>query len=146
MKLQSLIRLLATVAASTIPVAWAADTGSPAGATGQCKDGTYTTSQTHKGACSDHGGVKAWFADKASSPATDTKTKVGEEAKPQKPAADKPSIATGGSGKVWVNSKSRVYHCEKDRWYGKTKAGEYMTEAEAKAKGNHPDHGKPCSA
>ena len=51
----------------------------------------------------------------------------------------------GGPGMVWVNSASKVYHCPSDRWYGKTKAGEYMTESDAKAKGNHADHNKPCS-
>jgi len=33
----------------------------PAGATGQCKDGTYTMSKTHSGACSHHGGVAKWL-------------------------------------------------------------------------------------
>lgn len=56
-----------------------------------------------------------------------------------------PATAGGGDGKVWVNSKSKVYHCEGTKFYGKTKAGEYMTEADAKAKGNHADHGKACT-
>ena len=53
--------------------------------------------------------------------------------------------AGGGAGKVWVNSKSKTYHCEGTKYYGKTKAGEYMTEADAKTQGNHADHGKACA-
>jgi len=51
----------------------------------------------------------------------------------------------GGNGKVWVNTKSKVYHCEGSKSYGTTKVGEYMTEADAKAKGNHGVKGQSCS-
>lgn len=50
----------------------------------------------------------------------------------------------GGAGKVWVNTKSNTYHCQGAEYYGKTKVGEYMTEADAKAKGAHANHGKAC--
>ena len=34
-------------------------------------------------------------------------------------------------GMVWVNTETRVFHREGDRWYGNTKHGKYMTEADA---------------
>jgi len=33
----------------------------PAGATAQCRDGTYSFSQSRSGTCSHHGGVSVWF-------------------------------------------------------------------------------------
>ena len=58
-------------------------------------------------------------------------------------AAAKSAPAPGG--KVWVNSTSRVYHCAGSKYYGKTKAGQYMSEADAKAGGNRPNNKKTCS-
>ncbi len=48
------------------------------------------------------------------------------------------------SVKVWVNTKSGVYHCPETLWYGKTKQGEYMTESEALKDGYHAAGGKGC--
>lgn len=42
----------------------------------------------------------------------------------------------GGHGLVWVNSESHIYHKEGSRFYGKTKQGKYMSEAEAIKEGD----------
>lgn len=47
--------------------------------------------------------------------------------------------------KMWVNTKSSVYHCAGSRYYGNTKAGRFMSELEARAAGNHPAYGRQCS-
>lgn len=51
-------------------------------------------------------------------------------------AATKAPAAGGGHGLVWVNPETHVYHKEGSRFYGTTKKGKYMTEAEAMKEGN----------
>jgi hypothetical protein len=46
--------------------------------------------------------------------------------------------------KVWVNTKSGVYHCPGTQSYGKTKAGIFMEQPEALRKGYRPAYGKAC--
>jgi hypothetical protein len=59
--------------------------------------------------------------------------------------ANKTAAPGGGPGMVWLNTDSNVYHCYGSQYYGKTKQGQYMSEADAKAKGAHADHNHPCS-
>jgi predicted small lipoprotein YifL len=68
-------------------------------------------------------------------------------APPQKNTAqtdDKKTTQGNPSTKVWVNTKSHVYHCPGTRYYGNTKNGGYMTQADAQKKGNRPAYGKYC--
>jgi hypothetical protein len=46
--------------------------------------------------------------------------------------------AVGGPGMVWVSMDTHVYHKQGSRFYGKTKNGKYMSEAEARKEGNRP--------
>lgn len=148
----------------------AAAAAKPADATGECKDGTYTTSATKSGACAGHKGVKTWYGGAKKEAESKAPAKSAAASKPaaappaapapaaapasapssakstaSAPASERTAAAGGGAGKVWVNTDSKVYHCEKDALYGKTKQGEYMTEAQAKASGARPSRGKACS-
>ncbi len=118
-----------------------AQTPSPVTAT--CKDGTAYSGTTRSGACRGHGGVQAFGAAAASpAPAQTTPAPTATTRAPSTPAAIAPG---GGPGQVWVNTASKVYHCQGDRYYGKTKKGAYMTEAAAKSAGDRPSGGKSCS-
>jgi pyruvate/2-oxoglutarate dehydrogenase complex dihydrolipoamide acyltransferase (E2) component len=141
-----------------------APAGAPAGTNGLCNDGTYSSAAHKSGACSGHQGVKQWYASAAAGAGATAPAAAPAAAPPPAaaPAAPTPPAAApkassgegtptaavapgGGPGLVWLNTSSNVYHCSGDRWYGKTKAGQYLSEAAAKAKGARPDHGKSCS-
>lgn len=160
MKLKMLLVLLSTLAASAsfaqAPAAAASTAKSatpPAAApataaavTALCKDGTNFSGDSKKGACSGHKGVKTWTTAEATKAETKAEAKADTKAAGAKASAPMATAAAGGgAGKVWVNSKSNVYHCPSDKYYGKTKEGSYMSEADAKAKGAHADHGKSCA-
>ncbi|MEQ5838044.1 hypothetical protein BWP39_09365 [Paraburkholderia acidicola] len=131
----------------------------PAGTTALCKDGSSFSGATKKGACSGHKGVKTWYgaagapaagasapAAAAAAPASSAAPAAATTTKTATPAASTKAAAPGGGpGQVWVNTSTKVYHCQGDKYYGKTKAGSYMSEADAKTKGFHADHGKACS-
>jgi hypothetical protein len=47
----------------------------------------------------------------------------------------------GGHGLVWVNTETHVYHKEGSRFYGKTKKGKYVSEADAIKEGDRAAKG-----
>lgn len=101
-----------------------------------CKDGTMSGAEHARGACSGHGGIdKKGTANTAAADRSATVDKGNDTRK-----------VGAGPAKVWANESTKVYHCPGDVWYGKTKRGEYMSEADAKAKGFHADHGKACGS
>jgi hypothetical protein len=168
--MKAAVRVMA-VALGLLGAQLAAAQAVPAGSTGQCKDGTYSTAASKKGACRGHQGVKTWFAADATpaaatpvaaaapkatpapavasapapAPASTAAVAPAAKSSPSAKATARPLTPGGGPGLVWVNTSSNVYHCYGSDYYGKTKAGSYMSEADAKAKGAHADHGKACS-
>ena len=150
--MRNFFRIVA-VAACLAPIIGytAAPTNAPAGTTGMCNDGTYYSGATKQGACKGHKGVKEWYGAPPPVPAaaagqsTPAVTPAPTSPKPTAaPPTAKGATAAGGPGQVWVNMSTKVYHCPGNKWYGKTKQGEFMSEAYAKAKGFKPDHGKAC--
>jgi hypothetical protein len=59
LRLRSSLALALAGAALAWPASGMAE--APPGATAQCRDGTYSFSQTHSGTCSHHGGVAQWL-------------------------------------------------------------------------------------
>lgn len=167
--MKTLLRLLPLLAAlfvSQLCIAQA-PAGVPAGTTGLCNDGTYFKGSVKLGACTGHKGLKTWWGPAKATTTTPAKTATPAKGTPAPKAASSPTPAAkpaaapasapkstttttavapgGGPGLVWLNTASNVYHCPGTTYYGKTKAGAYMPEDQAKAKGAHPNGGKPCS-
>jgi cytoskeletal protein RodZ len=88
-------------------------------------------------------------ASPAASPTASPKFRLGDFFKPKSSVSASPSAApvTGsagtatpapgsGRGLVWVNTETHVYHKEGSRFYGTTKKGKYVSEAEAIKEGD----------
>ena len=74
----------------------------------------------------------------STSTAPATSAKAAPKTAPSAPSASSTGTETEvaprtapAAGMVWVNTDSKIYHYEGDRWYGKTKEGKFMTEDDA---------------
>jgi hypothetical protein len=123
-----------------------APASAPTGTTAICRDGTFTSAPSKDGACRGHKGVQTWYA----AAPTPNPEPVSAPPKsipgsgPAAVAAKHPQAPGATPNLVWLNTGSNVYHCPDSAFYGRTKAGSYVTESDARAKGAHPAHNHPC--
>lgn len=83
----------------------------------------------------------------AATPASGSTTPAtgGQTASTPAKAAAPQTATPPQKGMVWVNTASGVYHYEGAKYYGKTKEGKYMTEADAQKAGYHAAKGESGS-
>ena len=147
----NLLRFLTLATILTVGLAGSASSQAPAAVAATCKDGTSWSGAHRSGACRGHKGVQAFTsppagtAALAATPATPDPAPVPAAVRPPPVASTAAPVPIGGAGQVWVNTSSKVYHCQGDRDYGHTKQGSYMSEVAARGAGARPSRGKACS-
>ena len=127
--MRSLITLIVITAFAASPLVRAADptpTPSPTAVASPAKK----HSKKSKAAAAETA-TPAAASNSAATPAATPTAKKHKAPEPQAVQA-----AGGGNGQVWVNTETHVFHKEGTKWYGKTKQGKYMSEAEAVKEGD----------
>ena len=123
--MRALITLLTLAAFATIPLVRAADTTpspTPEASASPTKKHSKKSTTTA-------------IATPASSPTVSASPSKAAKTVPTPQATQAPG---GGTGQVWVNTETHVYHKEGSKWYGKTKQGKYLSEQDAIKEGDHP--------
>ena len=145
MKKSSLSYFLAVLVAIMLPLGGAASRAQQTQQTEQsdttAKSKSKSKSKT-KAAAADSAPKPATASDNTPAAATSSTptpaaptAPASKSAPAPKPAAQHQTPSANSVGTVWVNTDSGVYHKPGTRWYGKTKQGKYMTEADAQKAG-----------
>lgn len=127
--MRSLITLLIITAFAAAPLVRAADTTA-----NPTPEASASPTKKHSKKAKTAANVTATPA-AAGSPAAAVTPAAKKQKAPQPQAVQAPG---GGNGQVWVNTETHVYHKESSKWYGRTKHGKYMSEADAVKEGDRP--------
>jgi len=122
--MRALIALLALAAFATVPLVRAADTAPT------------PTPEASASPAKKHSKKSTTAANATPAPSPTASASPAKVAKtvPTPQATQAPG---GGTGQVWVNTETHVYHKEGSKWYGKTKHGKYLSEQDAIKEGDH---------
>lgn len=83
--------------------------------------------------------LRAQSSTSASANKSQAGSNAGTPAQPNSASAASTSPAQPkAGGMVWVNTQTGTYHKQGTRWYGKTRQGKYMLEADALKAGYKP--------
>src|SRR5262245_51159906 len=69
---------------------------------------------------------------------------LGAQSRADSVPATQPKARSADS--VWLNTSSGVYHCRGTQYFGATRRGRYLAEAEAQKAGYRPAYGRTCGA
>jgi hypothetical protein len=131
-----------TAAAATSPSPAAATAASPSPAAKHARKGKTTAAVSATVTPSPSPAKKTladFFKPKSSvspSPSPAAATTIGSTKTKAAPNVGATPAPGGGHGLVWVNTETHIYHKEGSRFYGKTKKGKYVSEADAIKEGD----------
>jgi predicted lipid-binding transport protein (Tim44 family) len=127
--MRSLITLIVITAFAALPLVRAADPTPSPSPTAEASPAKKHSKKSKAAAAET--ATPAAATNSAATPAATPAAKKHKAPEPQ--SAQAPG---GGNGQVWVNTETHVFHKEGSKWYGKTKHGKYMSEAEAVKEGD----------
>lgn len=88
--------------------------------------------------------VSAQSSSKSAQGSAKASTKSGQASTKSEQGATKSAQPKALQTRVWVNRDTKVYHCPTSLYYGKTRNGEFMEEAQARGFGIRAVEGRGC--
>jgi hypothetical protein len=135
--MRSLITLIVITALAAAPMVRAADSTPTPSPSPEASASPAKKKHSKKAkAAATEAATPAAASNPAATPAEAPAASAPTSKKHKPPGPQATQAAGGGNGQVWVNTETHVYHKEGSKWYGRTKHGKYMSEADATKEGD----------